>query len=138
MISTTLSITETDEDAIRDLVSRAEAAQNDSDALMELHTPDTAIVNIAGRRILGRDTFAKAMAAAMTSSLSDVQTSLDVIDVRLTTPDVAIVSCVKTVHDNRSDGAAASALPAAGALTYVMTRSDDGWRIALAQTTPMR
>ena len=137
MIITT-TLTETDENAIRAVVSRAEATQNDSDALMAIHTPDTAIVNIAGRRILGRDAFAKAMEAAMTSSLSDVQTSFEVLDVRLATPDVAIVSCVKTVHDNRADGDAASALPSAGALTYVMARDDDGWRIALAQTTPMR
>ena len=30
-----------------------------------------------------------------------------------------------------------TALPSTGALTYVTTRSHGGWRIALAQTTPI-
>ncbi|WP_019814936.1 SgcJ/EcaC family oxidoreductase [Saccharomonospora saliphila] len=129
--------TEADERAIHELVSRAQELQNDP-GLLDLHTPDAVIVNIAGRRVLGREAFAEAMRGALTSPLSDVTTSLEVVDIRFATPEVAIVSCVKTVHDNRSDAAAHDALPTSGALTYVLTRSQRRWRIAAAQTTPIR
>ncbi|MGH2745490.1 MAG: hypothetical protein ACRDLY_00735 [Thermoleophilaceae bacterium] len=60
-----------------------------------------------------------------------------IVDIRLATPDVAIVSCGRTVHDRRSGVDASTVMPSTGALTYVTGRSPDGWRIALAQTTPM-
>lgn len=125
-----------DESAIRDAVTRAHLAQTDATALPAMHTPGVAIVNIVGRRVLGRDALAEAMAAALASPLKDVRTSVEVVDVRLATPDVAVVSCVKTVHDERP-GADRSAPPATGALTYVMTRDGGSWLIALAQTTPI-
>jgi uncharacterized protein (TIGR02246 family) len=131
-----LSVSATDESAIRETVTRAHLAQIDSTALPALHTPGVAIVNIAGRRVLGRDALAEAMAAALASPLKDVRTSVEVVDVRMATPDVAVVSCVKTVHDERP-GTDPSPLPATGALTYVMTRDGDSWLIALAQTTPI-
>jgi hypothetical protein len=40
------------------------------------------IVNLAGRRVLGRDAFAEAMAGALASPLSGVQTSVEVVDIR--------------------------------------------------------
>ncbi len=125
-----------DDRAIRAVVAAADAAQTDPDTLLALHSPDAAVVNIAGRRVLGREAFAAAMAGALSSPLRDVRTSVEVVDVRLPGPDVAVVSCLKTVHDERAD-ADRSALPEVGALTYVMVRSADGWRIALAQTTPV-
>ena len=130
----------------------AQESQSDPEALPNLHTAETPIVNgrrpgagparrprahLAGRRVLGRETFAKAMAGALASPLRDVLTTVEIDDIRLATPDVAIVSCTKTVHDGRSGVDAPTALPATGALTYVTLRSDDGWRIALAQTTPI-
>jgi uncharacterized protein (TIGR02246 family) len=135
--TTSRTITESDENAIRDLVALAQESQSDPEALMTLHTAETAIVNLAGRRVLGRETFAKAMAGALASPLSDVVTTAEIVDVRLATPDVAIVSATKTVHDRRSGVDASTALPSTGALTYVTVRSADGWRIALAQTTPI-
>jgi uncharacterized protein (TIGR02246 family) len=103
---------------------------------MELHTEDAIIVNIAGRRVLGREVFRAAMEGALQSPLAQVTTTVDVEDIRFVRDDVAIVSCVKHVHDARED--AQVELPSAGALTYVMAREPDGWRIALAQTTPIR
>lgn len=47
------------------------------------------------------------------------------------------MSCTETIHDGRSGVDAPTALPSTGALTYVTTRSHGGWRIALAQTTPI-
>ncbi|WP_019812145.1 SgcJ/EcaC family oxidoreductase [Saccharomonospora halophila] len=128
---------ESDDRTIRRVVSRAQDAQRDTDALMRLHTPDTVIVNIAGRRVLGRDDFAAAMTAALSSSLEQVRTELDVLDIRLATPDVALVSCTKTVHDGRNHADSTTVLPATGTLTYVLVRDQGTWRIALAQTTPV-
>jgi uncharacterized protein (TIGR02246 family) len=126
-----------DERAIRDLVARADQAQSDATVLPDLHSDDMVIVNIAGRRLFGRDAFSAAMTAALGSPLKDVQTSVEIIDIRGLTPDAALVSCVKTVHDNRPD-ADPSTLPATGALTYAAVRTSDGWKLALAQTTPIQ
>ncbi len=135
--TTNIAIAEADENAIRDLVALAQESQSDPEALMTLHTSKTSIVNLAGRRVLGREAFARAMADALASPLSDVLTAVEIVDIRLATPDVAIVSCTKTVHDHRSGVDASTALPSTGALTYVTVRSAEGWRIALAQTTPI-
>ena len=132
--STRPSVYEADVEIIRSVVARAQDAQNDTDALMAMHTPEVVVVNVAGRRVLGRQAFAEAMGAALASPLSHVRTTLEVLDIRFTTPDVAIVSCVKTIHDGRTE--VVTSLPATGALTYVMIRAEGSWCIALAQTTP--
>lgn len=137
MSTTNLAITEADETAIRDLVALAQESQSDPEALMALHTAETAIVNLAGRRVLDRETYAQAMADALASPLSEVLTTAEIVDIRLTTPEVAIVSATKTVHDGRSGDDGSTLLPSTGALTYVTVRRADGWRIALAQTTPI-
>ena len=54
----------------------------------------------------------------------------------MTTPDVAVVSLTKTLHDERHE-VYSSGLPSVGVLTYVLTRRGDDWLIALAQTTPV-
>ena len=130
-------MTADDERAVRDTVARADTAQVDPPALMALHADDAVVVNIAGRRVIGRDRFAAAMTDALASPLRDVRTSVQVVDIRWPGPDVAVVSCVKTVHDER-DVADRAVLPMLGALTYVLARSDRGWLIALAQTTPIQ
>ena len=122
---------------IRAIIDRASAAQGDPDTLLPLHTVDTAIVNLAGRRVLGRDALAEAMTAALASPLRDVRTSIQVVDVRFPGPDLAIVSCIKEVHDEREE-ADRTILPSAGALSYVMVRIGVEWRIALSQTTPIQ
>lgn len=132
-------VTDEDEHAIRNLVRRAHDAQSDLDTLLAMHAPDVVIVivNVAGRRVLGRGAFADAMAGALASPLAEVRTSVAIVDVRLATADVAIVSCIKTIHDGRVAAATSTTLPSAGALTYVMTRGAGQWRIAVAQTTPL-
>ncbi|TCN38407.1 uncharacterized protein (TIGR02246 family) [Kribbella orskensis] len=134
--TSTVALAVEDEAAIRELVAQADRAQSDAAVLPGLHLEQMAIVNIAGRRLLGREAFAEAMSAALASSLKDVQTSVEIVDIRVVATDVALVSCIKTVHDNRQDSE--GALPLAGALTYVVVRTADGWRIGLAQTTPIQ
>lgn len=131
--------TDVDERNIRHVVRRAQELQSDPTSLMALHVPTAVVVNFPGRRVLGRDALREAMTAALASPLSSVRTSVEIIDVRFVTSDVAVVSCTKTIHDGRSaDDMEAAALPSsAGALTYVVVRTDDAWRIALAQTTPI-
>ncbi|WP_226361923.1 SgcJ/EcaC family oxidoreductase [Pseudonocardia sp. ICBG1142] len=136
MSETVAAPTHDDEHRIRDVVAEASRAQNDIDTLLALHTPAAVVVNFPGRRVLGRAALADAMAGALNSPLSEVQTTVEVVDVRFPDADVALVSCIKTLHDRRSDSA--DALPASsGALTYLMVKHGDGWRIAFAQTTPV-
>lgn len=75
------------------------------------------------------------VAAALSSGLGDIRTSVEIVDIRALAADAVLVSCVKTVHDQRPG--AETTPPATGALTYVMVRTSDGWEIGLAQTTPI-
>ncbi len=122
--------------AIRGLIAEAETDQNDLERFTSLHTDETVIVNIAGRRVLGKADLRRAMSAALHSRLANVLTTTEVQDVRFLRPDVALVSCVKHVSDQNPD--VDENLPMAGSLTYVVLKQAEGWRIALAQTTPMR
>lgn len=130
---------DTDERDIRQVISRAHELQSEPASFVALHTPAAVVVNLPGRRVLGRDALAEAMTAALASPLESVRTSVEIIDLRFVTSNVAVVSCTKTIHDDRSDDdKAKTALPSStGALTYVMVRTNDAWRIALAQTTPI-
>ncbi|MFF3711125.1 SgcJ/EcaC family oxidoreductase [Streptomyces phaeochromogenes] len=133
-----LSAQDADERRIRELVARSQEAQTDPEVLPALHTSDLVLINLAGRRVFGREAFESAMTAALASPLRDVRTTLEVDDIRFVRPDVAIVSLTKTVHDERPDTQGPSDFPARGAMTYVMTRDEDAnWHIALAQTTPI-
>jgi uncharacterized protein (TIGR02246 family) len=124
---------------ITDLVDEVVRTQSDPDAFLPCHDDDVVIVNIAGRRVLGRDALESAMRQALASPLADVTTTVVVDDIRFVRDDVAIVSCTKTVHDGRAETTGDSdPLPSVGAMTYVMVEGDDGWGIALAQTTPVR
>jgi uncharacterized protein (TIGR02246 family) len=96
----------------------------------------TTRTNRPGRRVSGRAEFEAAMRAALASPLADVTTTVEVDDVRLLRPDVALVSATKRVTDARSE--AADEVPTTGAMTYVVVDEGQGWRIASAQTTPVR
>jgi uncharacterized protein (TIGR02246 family) len=124
-----------DLEAIRRLVAGAVEYQNDPGPFLDLHTDEAIIVNIAGRRVLGKEALTEAMQAALSGPLADVTTTLEIEDIRFTGADVALVSAAKYVHDNRADPA--GALPSRGSLTYVVRRDESAWRIALAQTTPV-
>lgn len=124
----------TDTAALHALVTEAQAAQSDPEPFLAHHTEDTIVVNLAGRRVLGKEALGEAMTAALATPLARVITTAVVDDVRFVRPDVAIVSATKHVTDGRDGG---DAVPTRGRLTYVAVREDVGWRIALAQTTPV-
>lgn len=127
----------TAQEQIRGIIAEAQEHQNDVERLMALHTDNVSIVNIAGRRIFGRESFKDAMTQALSSPLRDVRTTVDVDRVELVTDTVAIASCTKTVHDHRQAGDRARLPGSVGCLTYVVVRGDAGWLIASAQTTPI-
>lgn len=122
---------------IHQLVADAQQYQFDVAELMQLHDDDAVIINMAGRRLFGRPAFEEAMQRALSSALRQVPTTTVVDRLRFLTPDCAVVSCTKTVHDQRAD-ADRSALPGSvGMMTYVVVRKGEGWVIASAQTTPL-
>jgi uncharacterized protein (TIGR02246 family) len=124
-----------DLEAIRALVDEAATVQSDTEGFMGLLTDDVVIVNIAGRRVLGKQAMREAMNAALQTRLANVITRNELLDVRFARPDVAVVSIVKHVSDENED--ATGAIPTQGSLTMVVVNEGDAWRIALAQTTPI-
>lgn len=126
--------------AIRLTIAEAEKYQAELEPFVALHTADAVIVNIAGRRVLGRNSIHEAMRAALDTSLAKVFTRTEIVDIRFVAPDVTVVSCVKHVSDQRDaapKGNSGTNVPARGSLTYVLAKEHGAWRIAAAQTTPV-
>ena len=123
-----------DLNAIRDLVAAVDRHQSDVEEFVALHHPDLVLVNIAGHRVLGREALREAMTAGLKSPMAKVFTRLEIEDIRFIGPDIALVSCAKHVSDERDVG---SALPTRGSLTFTVVRESDGWKIVVAQTTPI-
>jgi uncharacterized protein (TIGR02246 family) len=121
--------------AIRQLVADAEAFQNTTDRFTELLTEHVVVVNIAGIRVMGKDALTSAMSRALETSLANVLTKTEITDIQFVRPDVAIVSCIKQITDQNLE--ATETFPSRGNLTFVIVNEKDGWRIALAQTTPV-
>jgi uncharacterized protein (TIGR02246 family) len=126
-------------EAIRAVVADTEALQSDADGFAGLLTEDVALVNFGGRRVLGRDHVREAMRQALETPFAQVYTKIEVVDVRFLRPDVALVSCVKHISDEREPAARDSDAPLEerASQTFVLVRERDNWLIALAQTTPI-
>ena len=56
---------DTARDEIVELIATAARHQSDPDEFLALHTDEVVIVNIAGRRVIGREDFAAAMRSAL-------------------------------------------------------------------------
>lgn len=125
-------------EAIKQLVENAAKYQNDPDLFLPLHANDVVIVNFAGKRVLGRDALEHAMRKALSGQLAKVVTTNVVENIIFLRSDVALVNCIKHVSDNRDSIDNGAALPSEkGALTYILVKGQEGWKISLAQTTPM-
>jgi uncharacterized protein (TIGR02246 family) len=126
-------------DAIRAVVAAADARQSDAAGFAQLLTEDVALVNFGGRRVLGRENVHEAMRQALETPFAHVYTRNEVVDVRFVRPDVALVSCIKHISDERAPSARDSDEPLAtrGSTTFVLVAEQGDWRIALAQTTPI-
>jgi uncharacterized protein (TIGR02246 family) len=125
--------------AIRGVVADAERLQNDLEGFTSLLTQDVVIVNIAGRRVRGWDIVYRAYEQALQTPLADVRTAQEIEDVRFLRPDVALVSCVKRVFDEReaSSEEPDGPLPQRASLTLLLVKEQGRWLIASAQTTPV-
>ena len=129
-----LSPHETD---IRQLVADAQKHQFDVTELMKLHDDDVVVINMAGRRLFGKQAFAKAMKEALSSALQHVPTVTHIDRLHLVAPGVAVVSCTKTVHDHRPEPDKTALPGRVGTMTYVVVHKEGRWLIASAQTTPL-
>jgi uncharacterized protein (TIGR02246 family) len=126
-------------EAIRAVVADTEKLQSDVEGFARLLTEDVALVNFGGRRVLGRDNVRQAMREALQTPFAHVYTKVDVVDVRFVRPDVAVVSCIKHISDEREPATtgADAELSERGSQTFVLVRERGNWLIALAQTTPI-
>jgi uncharacterized protein (TIGR02246 family) len=121
--------------AIRAVVSEADRRQSDADGFGQLLAEDVALVNFGGRRVLGRDNLVDAMRQALQTPYAHVYMRNELVDVRFPRPDVAIVSCIKHISDERRN--ADAPLVERGSMTFVLVKERGSWLIALAQTTPI-
>jgi uncharacterized protein (TIGR02246 family) len=126
-------------DAIRAIVAATDTYQDDADGFTRLLTEDVVLVNLAGRRVFGREALRHAMSEALQTPMADVRTRNELVDVRFPRPGVAVASCVKHVSDERDPSAKDSDASWSGraSLTLVLVEEQGGWQIALAQTTPI-
>jgi uncharacterized protein (TIGR02246 family) len=126
-------------DAIRAIVAATDSYQDDADGFTRLLTEDVALVNMAGRRVLGRDALHHAMSEALQTPMADVRTRTELVDVRFPRPGIAVASCIKHVSDERDPSAQDpdGSWSGRGSLTLVLIEEQGGWQIALAQTTPI-
>lgn len=127
----------TTDQAISQLVTDAVAHQSDVEQFLALHTEDAVLVNLAGRRVIGKPALREAMSAALRTSLAKVITDLEIVDITHLDRGAALVGCLKTITDQNDAEPEAKGLPEAGSLTYLVVERDGVWRIALAQTTPI-
>ena len=125
--------------AIRSVIEHADRLQSDAEGFAQLLTEDVALVNFGGRRVLGRGNVQQAMRQALETPFAQVYTRNEVIDVRFLRPDVAVVSCVKHISDEREPAERDSdtVLSKRGSATFVLAGERGRWRIALIQTTPI-
>ncbi len=122
--------------AIRKVIEEAVENQHNPVPFLALHSEEVVIVNFTGKRVLGREKLESAMQQALASPLAKVITKNTVEDIRFIKPEVAIVSCIKHVFDERTSKE--KEYPSQkGSLTYVLVKENNKWTIALAQTTPI-
>jgi uncharacterized protein (TIGR02246 family) len=126
-----------EETEIRRLVAAAQQHQFNVDELMQLHDDDAVVINMAGRRLFGRQAFREAMEQALSSSLQHVPTVTEIDRVHFVAPGCAVVSCTKTVHDQRPAAEKTTLPGSVGLMTYVLVHKQGRWVIASAQTTPV-
>jgi uncharacterized protein (TIGR02246 family) len=125
--------------AIRALIADADRLQSDAEGFAQLLAEDVALVNFGGRRVLGRSNVHEAMRQALETPFAHVYTRNEIVDVRFLRPDVALVSCVKHISDEREPSARDSDAPVSerGSATFVLVSERGRWLIALVQTTPI-
>ena len=128
--------TATPEAEIHRLVAAAVEHQSNVEPFLALHTDEIVLVNLAGRRVIGKAALGTAMTEGLKTRKAKVMTHSEVVDITFIDADAAVVSCLKHITDENRDAQQRS-IPAEASLTYVVKREGATWLIALAQTTPI-
>lgn len=126
--------------AIRAVIADLERFQSDLEGFDRLLARDVDIINVHGRRVRGKDNIYQARKQALQTPLAQVLASNELQDIRFLRPDVALVSCIKQVSDQREAASteADEALPEQGRLTCVLVKEQDRWLLASYQVTPIK
>lgn len=122
--------------SIQKVVLDAERFQNNAEQFAQLLTQDAAIVNVAGYRVMSRDEIYKIMKKAVETSLTQIMTRNEIVNISFLHSEVALVHCIKHIsvknEEKQEEDTKAS-------LTFVMTKTEnEQWLIALAQNTLMQ
>ncbi|ONI89865.1 hypothetical protein ALI144C_04020 [Actinosynnema sp. ALI-1.44] len=121
---------------VKQVVRDSDRHQDNPDGFADLLADDANLVNIAGRRLRGREVIRATYRKAMATPLGQVRTRIEIHDAWLVLPDTAVVVATKHVSDER-DGTNVP-LPEQGAVTFVLTKQNGTWLIASIQTTPIK
>ncbi len=119
------------------VVERYERAFNDGDAdsMIELFTPDTVFVNVAGNLVRGAEDLHRAQKSVFEGPLRGVHAVFTVENVAVLGGDVAVVHArQENTWPGDETGAATRS---ASVIVFVMTRDAEGWRIRTGQNTPV-
>jgi uncharacterized protein (TIGR02246 family) len=126
-------------DGIEALVAAWTTAWNrhDIEAVARLVMPNVDFVNVEGRWLKGRDEFVDHHRQIHRVQMRDsIWTNLG-YETRLIGNDLAIVHVEWTIKGDRDPGGTARR-PRHGLFTWVVSRTQNGWRIAAAQNTDLR
>lgn len=122
---------------VRAVVAALDAASEDVDATCALLTEAATVVNVAGRRVEGREALRVAMTEALSTDLAHVSTTLQIDSIVFPSETVAIVRATKRITDSRAGAAPSQPLPSAGILTITLVHAAGDWQVAAMQTTPL-
>lgn len=117
---------------IHQLVSDAERFQNDPDKFVQLLAADAILVNVAGYRVEGRDEIYKIMNKAVQTSLAEIKTKHNLLNIKFIRNDIALVTCIKEILVKKDN---LYQKEAGAVLTFVMGKNNGGWLISAAQNT---
>jgi uncharacterized protein (TIGR02246 family) len=121
---------------VKDLLDQLVAAwdNQDADGYANLYTPDT-VVATTGNVTNGRDKLRAFMTAGFNGPLKGTKSVEDIQQIRFITPDVAIVSAVSGfILPGETSVREAIARNA----TWVITHTEDGWKVASYHNSPTK
>jgi len=128
-----------DEAAIRKCVMGMQEAWNHHDmkAFSNLFTEDADFVNVAGKWWKGRAEIGQKHAAVHATIFRVSTLSIDEIDVRFLTPEIAVAHVLTSLTGQKTpDGAAVAARKTL--LTQVLQKRNGVWQIVASQNTDVR
>ena len=117
---------------IKQVIADAERFQNDPEQFTDLFTRNAVVINVQGKRFMGRDELYNFMKKATRTFLGELILKNEVINITFISPNVAVVSAVQHIIRRSGDFMGEEAK---GSLTMVLVPEEDKWLIAVAQNT---